>query len=247
MEQFSPMLPHGALEEVFPDVFFVTGTMKTVLMDVDWQFSRNMTVVRDGDALTLINSVRLDENGLAKLDALGCVTNVVKIGSMHGRDDAFYRARYGAKFWALRGMVHEHGLVPDYELRPDGEMPFSGCSVVAFHTTKLPECILHIERAGGIIISCDSLQNWIEPDEYFSDDTRRLMTEMGFFKPTNVGPLWMRLMEPQAQDFARLQEVSFRHALCGHGTPVRDIAKEAYAATFQRVSGGWGRPQTDCG
>jgi hypothetical protein len=237
MDQFPPVLPHGPLEEIFPDVFFVTGAMKTVLMDVDWQFSRNMTVVRDGDALTLVNSVRLDDAGLARLEALGGVTNVVKIGSMHGRDDAFYRARYGAKFWALPGMVHEHGLVPDHELAPGGAMPFSGCSIFAFRTTKLPECILHVDRAGGIMISCDSLQNWIEPDEYFSDDTRHMMAEMGFFKPTNVGPLWMRLMGPQDQDFARLREFSFRHALCGHGAPVRDTAKEAYAGTFQRCAG----------
>ncbi len=40
MDEMPPALPHGQLEEVFPDVFFVTGMMKTVLMDVDWQFNR---------------------------------------------------------------------------------------------------------------------------------------------------------------------------------------------------------------
>ena len=48
MDEMPPALPHGKLEEVFPDVFFVTGMMKTVLMNADWQFSRNMTVVREG-------------------------------------------------------------------------------------------------------------------------------------------------------------------------------------------------------
>jgi hypothetical protein len=236
MDQFPPVLPHGPLKEIFPDVFFVTGAMKTVLMNADWQFSRNMTVVRDGDALSLINSIRLDNTGLAQLDALGRVVNVLKIGSMHGRDDAFYRARYAAKLWALPGMVHEYGVLPDCELKPECEMPFSGCSVFAFNTTKLPECILRIDRAGGILIACDSLQNLIEPDEFFSNETRQMMADMGFFKPANVGPLWMRLMQPQDQDFARLRELSFRHVLCGHGVPVLDIAKEAYAATFQRVA-----------
>ena len=59
MEQLPPALPHGRLEEIFPDVFFVSGAMKTELMGAHWQFSRNMTVVRDGDALTLINPIRL--------------------------------------------------------------------------------------------------------------------------------------------------------------------------------------------
>jgi hypothetical protein len=237
MDQLPPALPHGSLEEIFPDVFFVTGMMKTVLMDVPWQFSRNMVVVRDGDALTLINSIRLDETGLTRLEALGRVTNVVKIGSLHGRDDAFYRQRYDAKFWALVGMTHEHGLVADRELWPDGEMPFAGCGVFVFGTTKRPECILRIDRAGGILVSSDSLQNWLTPDEFFSDESRKLMTEMGFFEPANLGPLWLRMNEPQPKDFAQLCKLSFRHALCGHGEPLRDTAKEDYTARIQKMFG----------
>jgi hypothetical protein len=237
MDELPPALPHGKVEEVFPDVFFVTGTMKTELMGAHWHFSRNMTVVRDRGSLTLINSVRLGDAGLAQLDALGRVTNVVKIGSLHGRDDAFYKAHYPATFWALPGMPLEHGLEADKELSPDGEMPFTGCSVFAFHTTKLPECILRIDREGGILVACDSLQNWLAPDEFFSDESRRMMTEMGFFQPSNLGPVWMQVAEPQGQDFVRLREWSFRHALCGHGAPLRDTAKEAYTDRFRHVFG----------
>ena len=77
MANFAPALPHGDIQEVFPDVFFVTGTMQTVLMGAHWHFSRNMTIVRDGTELTLINTVRLDDAGLAQLDALGTVKNVL--------------------------------------------------------------------------------------------------------------------------------------------------------------------------
>ena len=237
MDQLPPALPHGALEEVFPGVFFTTGMMQTKLMGADWQFSRNMTVVREGNALTVINAVRLDDPGLARLDALGRVTNVVKIGSLHGRDDAFYKTRYNAAFWAAPGMAHEHGLAPDKELRPGGEMPFAGCSVFDFRTTKLPECILRIDREGGILVACDSLQNWLAPDEFFSDQSRQMMTEMDFFQAANLGPVWMQVNEPKADDFVRLRELSFKHVLCGHGAPLRDRAKEAYVARFQRVFG----------
>jgi hypothetical protein len=237
MDQFPSALPHGRLEQVFPDIFFVTGAMKTVLMNSPFQFSRNMAVVRDGDALTLINSIRLDDAGLAQLDALGRVANVVKIGSLHGRDDAFYKARYGATFWAAPAMVHEHGLVADRELKPGGAVPFPGCNVFDFRTTKTPECILHVDRAGGVLVACDALMNLLGPDEYFSDQSRQVMQEMGFFKPANLGPVWLQVNETKAADFLRLDELSFRHVLCAHGPPVRDTAKEAYTARFRSVFG----------
>ena len=59
---------HGKIEEVLNNVFFVTGTMKNEFFGSMWQFSRNMIIVREDDKLTLLNSVRLDDNGLAELD-----------------------------------------------------------------------------------------------------------------------------------------------------------------------------------
>lgn len=237
MQQLPPALPHGKLEEVFPNVFFVTGSMETVLMGAAWHFSRNMTVVREGNALSLINTVRLDDAGLKQLDELGRVANVVKIGSMHGRDDAFYKLHYGATFWALPGMTHEDGLTADKILVPGGETPFADCSTFVFHSTKLPECILRIDRADGILVACDSLQNWLAPNEFFSEESRKTMTDMGFFQAANLGPLWMRVNEPKGEDFARLRELRYRHALCGHGAPLREVAKEAFTDRFHRVFG----------
>jgi hypothetical protein len=235
MDELPPALPHGPLAEVFPGVFLVTGAMQTVLMNLPFQFSRNMTVVRDGDALTIINSIRLDDAGLAQLEALGSIDHVVRLGSLHGRDDAFYAARYGAVFWAAPGIADAHGLVAQRDLTPDGAIPFAGCSVFAFRTTRMPECILRVDRAGGILIACDALQNLRAPDEYFSDQSRQRMQDMGFFEPANIGPLWQQINDPKAEDFVRLQALSFRHVISGHGPPLRDSAREAYTARFQRV------------
>ena len=105
-----------------------------------------------------------------------------------------------------------------------------------FQTTKMPESILHVDRDGGILAACDSLQNLLAPDEYFSDQSRQRMQEMDFFEPA-IGPVWMQINEPKVEDFRRLQALSFRHAICGHGPPLRNIAKEAYTARFQRVFG----------
>ncbi len=237
MSQFPPALQHGNIEEIFPDVFFVSGAMETVLQDMDWKFSRNMTVVRDGERLIIVNSVRLNDAGLAALERLGQVTDVVRLGSLHGRDDPFYVDRYGAEYWAMSDMQHETGLMATRTLTPDGPLPISDASLFAFHTTRIPEGILRIDRAGGILIACDALQNWLTPDEYFSDTSRELMQQMGFFTPANLGPVWVQRATPAGDDFARLKALSFKHALCGHGEPLRDTAHEDFSDTFNRMFG----------
>jgi hypothetical protein len=211
--------------------------METVLQDIDWKFSRNMTVVRDGERLIIINSVRLGEEGLAELDRLGRVTDVVRLGSLHGRDDPFYVDRYAAEYWAMPGMEHESGLKATRTLTADGPLPISDATLFEFHTTRIPEGILRLDRAGGILIACDALQNWLVPDEFFSDSSRELMRNMGFFTPANLGPVWVQRAAPQGDDFARLKALSFKHALCGHGEPLLDTAHEDFSATFNRSFG----------
>jgi len=237
MGQFPPALPHGSLEEVFPDLFFVSGAMETVLQDMEWRFSRNMTVVRDGERLIIVNSVRLDDARLAALDRLGRVTDVIRLGSLHGRDDPFYVERYGAEYWAMPGMEHETGLPATRLLTPDGPLPISDASLFEFRTTRVPEGILRLDRAGGILIACDALQNWLTPDEYFSDASRELMQKMGFFTRANLGPVWVQRAAPAGEDFTRLKALSFRHALCGHGAPLCDTAHEEFTATINRMFG----------
>ena len=236
MSQFNALMPHGRIEEVFPDVFFVMGTMRNVFFGSMWQFSRNMIVVRHDGELSLINAVRLDEEGLKALEALGTVKHVVKIGSMHGHDDAFYLDRYGAKMWALPGMPHDEGVSVDEEISADN-LPFPA-TIFTFEQTKLPEAILFLDRGGETVaIACDALQNWTGPDEYMDAETIEKMEGFNFFTPANCGPAWMQVNEPKPGDFERLKKVSFQHALCGHGVPLRGDAQSQYHATFQRLYG----------
>jgi hypothetical protein len=235
MDQFPEALPHGSIGEVFPDVFFVSGAMETVLQQMDWQFSRNMTVVREGDRLVIINSVRLSDEGLAALDQLGKVTDVIRLGCLHGRDDMFYVDRYDATYWTLPGVESDADSREVKLLTEDGPLPISDASLFSFQTTQMPEVILRIDRAGGILIACDALQNWLAPDEFFSDASRELMQQMQFFTPANLGPVWLQAATPAAEDFERLKELSFKHALCGHGEPLRNTAYEDYHATFSRI------------
>lgn len=237
MDQFPPALPHGELGEVFPGVYFVSGAMETVLQGVDWTFSRNMTVVRDGERLIIINSVRLNEEGLAQLDSLGRVTDVVRLGALHGRDDPFYVDRYSADYWALPGTEHESGLKATRSLEPDSPLPISGAGLFKFETSGIPEAILRIDREGGILIACDALQNWLSPDRFFSDTSRELMQTMGFFSPANVGPVWAQMAEPKPDDFSRLKTLEFKHVLPAHGEPLRETAHRDYLVTFNKMFG----------
>lgn len=231
-----PLQAHGALEEIFADVFVVTGTSTPKFEGKTWQFSRNMTVVRQGERLVLINTVRLDDAGLAKLDALGAVDAIVKLGSYHGLDDPFYVDRYGPKLWAPTGMQHDNGLSTDVELTVDN-LPLLDASLFLFGVAQ-PEAILRLDRAGGILVSCDSLQNWREPDRFFSDESAELMRGYGFIKPANIGPGWMRAAKPQRADFDRLLQLSFKHLLSAHGTPLRDDAHAEIAASVEATFGG---------
>ena len=74
------------------------------------RFSRNMTVLRRGERLVLINSVRLDDAGLAALDKLGKVSDVVRLAANHGMDDPFYADRYKARVWAVKGQRYTAGF-----------------------------------------------------------------------------------------------------------------------------------------
>ena len=235
MSNYLNAMNHGKIEEVLKDVFFVTGTMRNEFFGSMWQFSRNMTIVREDGKLTILNSVRLNDEGLAELEKLGKVVNVVRLGDMHGADDPFYVDRYKAVYWALPGMKMPNGLQIDKPLVSGGEMPLKNCRLFEFTTVKRPECILYLDRDGGIMIACDSLQNWVSPDEFFDAGTVSTMQNMNFFQPANLGPAWMYESQPQASDFKRLKEIPFKHAFCGHGIPLLNNAQEAFHERFNKA------------
>jgi hypothetical protein len=234
---YSPTWSHSEIKEIFPNVFFVTGTNITHHNNVKLQHSRNMIIIRDNDSLSLINTVRLDDKGLAKLDALGEVKNIIRIGAFHGRDDAFYLDRYDATLWALKEMNHANNRETDIQLIPNGQMPIPNCSLFIFETSKYPEAILHIAQHGGILITCDSIKNWLAADEFFSDETAKLYKEQGFFGSASISNVWKQACEVKSSDFDRLKTLTFRHLLSAHGEPLLNNAYELVAKTIGQEYG----------
>ncbi len=234
MSNFPIQLPHGEIQEVLPDVFVVKGLIR-IEADQTHEFSRNMTIIRDNGDLTLVNTIRLDAAGLSSLDRLGTVRHIIKLGSFHGRDDAFYVDRYGAKLWAPAGMEYSRGETTDETLVNGQPGPNPDASTFVFDTPKFPEAILLLERHGGIIVTCDSLQNTLGRDEYFNDVSAESKARLGFFGKATVGPGFRKVAEPKAGDFSRLKELEFRHLLSAHGDPLLEDAHQAVSATIAKL------------
>lgn len=223
---------HGDLQEVMPDIFFVSGSMKMGPP----RFSRNMVVIRQGERLVIVNSMRLDDAGLAALDALGKVTDVIRLAGFHGSDDRFYKERYDAKVWALRGQTYFTGInpakgeiyfTPDVYMDADTDLPVAGVSLYRFESDP-PEGALLLGVDGGTLITGDSLQNWATTDRYFNWIGKLGMRMMGFVGPHKLGPGWIGSAKPTAEMLTGALDLGFANVLPAHGSPVMGDAVEKY-------------------
>jgi hypothetical protein len=238
-----PAYKHGELREVLPGLHVVTGTVK-LPGALPVRFSRNMTVVRQGERLVLVNSVRLDDAGLAALDKLGRVTDVVRLAGNHGSDDPFYAERYGAKVWAIKGQRYTAGFdtsspttyfTPHHEVDASAELPIAGATLFVIDS-KPSEGLLVLADHGGVVVSGDCLQNWAAADEYFSWLARPMMKLMGFIKAHNVGPAWLKACKPPKDQLRAILDLTFANVLPAHGAPVLGDARERYRAALERAS-----------
>ena len=235
-------LPHGKLREIFPDVFMITGSMKMQGRPIT--FSRNMIVVRENGVLTLFNTVRLDELGLQQLDELGEVKNVVRLAGYHGSDDPFYKERYSATVYAIKGQPYVSGfdlkaepyLEADEWLTHGDDLPVTGARLHVLPSCKPPEAVVVLLRHGGTLISGDALQNWGSADIFFSWFAKVMMRFGGFIKPTQVGPGWLKFARPSSQDLRSLLELRFDNVLPAHGDPVIGGAYDAYRPSIERAA-----------
>lgn len=228
-------LAHGEIIQPLPRIHFVTGT---VVMDMKppMRFSRNMTILRQEDGLTLLNSVRLSEPGLRELDRLGEVRHVIRLAGFHGMDDPFYKERYGATVWSVDA-PYVAGFnakappyfTPDVVVSDETELPVPGARLITFKSVSRAEALLFLDRDGGIIVSGDCLQNWAKPDRFFNLPARLVMRLMGFIKPHNIGPGWLKSANPDPEEIKALLDLDFAHVLPAHGTPVIGDAKALYA------------------
>lgn len=233
---YPPPTRHDPLEEVFPDVFLLRGSYRA---NAWLTFNRNMVVVREGESLTVISSVRLLPEFEPQLDALGTVRHVIRAGYFHGADDRYYVDRYGAQFWAPAGARTEPGPAATRELSAAAELPFSGARAYVTQHSRFPEAVILIEREGGILLTCDSLQYYADR-RFGSLAARIMMPLMGFPLRMIIGPVWLKAMTDRdggslQPDFEHIAGLQFRHLIPGHGSLCRDTAKSKVHDAVRRV------------
>lgn len=240
-KNFRPPQPHGEIEEIFPDVFFVTGTVG-LSGPLPMRFSRNMTILRQDGELMLVNTVRLNDAGLQALDRLGKVTNIVRLAAFHGMDDPFYKHHYGAKSWSVEAPYltgFGTGSKPYFEADEtiDGttDLPVQNAKVLTIDSATPTEGLMFLDREDGIIVSGDCLQNWARSDRFFSLPAKVMMRFMGFIKPHNVGPGWLKAAKPDVKDVKAILDHKFEHVLPAHGTPVIGDAKRLYSPAIEAL------------
>ena len=180
------------------------------------------------------------------MDKLGKVEHVIRLAGFHGMDDPFYNDRYNAKVWAVKGQVYAPGFDPtltsdaghfqaDVEIDEDTVLPIPSATLYHFKSTTPGEGLILLDRDGGILVSGDCLQNWRRTDRYFSLIARPMMKWMGFIKPHNVGPGWLRLAKPDVGELRGLLDLNFEHVLPAHGTAVIGNAKACFRPAIENL------------
>jgi len=227
MLNFRPAQKHGKIEKVVENIFIVTGTNTLRHGNQDIQTSRNMIIIRNGGTLTLINTVRLNDEGLTQLEKLGDVENIIRLGTFHGYDDAFYAQRYNkAKFWQPMGMTHNDQIKKIHEMTPGSIEPLPNCDLFIVGDAAHQEGLLHYNMNGGFLISCDAIQNWTKKDEFFSQACWDNFSENGLTGEALIPSTWLTACNPNVEKMKdMITHSDFEHLLSAHGEPLLNYAK----------------------
>jgi len=236
----APLLPHGELQSLFDNIWFVQGQVKMPML-IPAKISRSMTIYKSpiNGELTLINSMRLSKEGLDEMQKLGPIINVIRIGGFHGRDDLFYQREFDAKVFAIQGQTYsrkmdtpitadEGYMKPDVWVSQASHLPITNCKLKIFSSSNPPEAALLIREHDGVLVTADSLQNTPNPDKFVNLPMVLMLSSFGFWAEHNVGPGWVKFAKPRAGDIRSIMELDFEHVLPGHGKAVIGDAKAKY-------------------
>jgi len=232
----SPGPVFGTLEQVFDDIWWAWGTVRFAPGVL---FPRNMVIVRERGELVVVHPIVMPDAEQAKIEALGPIKHIVRLGAFHGLDDPRYLERYRPTLWAPPGVDLPAGVTSPKELRRGGELPIEGATLFSFDRSRTPETAMLVPRHGGVLLACDSMQNW-EATTGCSLLGKAVARMMGFKGRACIGPGWRKASEPKdgagfRAEFEQLLELPFRHAIGGHGAPMKDTAKDDLRAQVRRV------------
>ena len=226
------------IEQIGDDLFVVHGSVMMLPMV---RITRNMTVVRHAGELTLINAVRLHDDALKTLEALGTVKRVLRLGPLHGLDDAFYIDQYQAELWGFKDGTTYPTANITHELTAHTELPFPNAELHCFGHLKETEGVILLKQAPGILLTCDAIQSYSTPPHmpHTAWLTQKLMPLIGFPNKTIIGPMWVKRMvldlEATKAEFRTILTLDFDQLLSGHGTFVAKNAKEELQQAYKNI------------
>ena len=233
---YPPAYPHDEMKNLYPGVYLLHGSIK---MGPGMRMNRNMVVLKNGKELILINPVRMADDGLSRLDELGSVKYILRLGDFHGLDDAFYLDRYKCEFWAQNGQKTYKSPQPTKQISAGTESPFPNSEFFIFESAKYPEAALLL-KDHKMLITTDSVQyhsDW----SYFTWFAKFAFKLLGFKVGINIGPPWLKHVTPKGStmktDFDKLLALDFNSIIAAHGWQLKSGAKEALNAEVCRVFG----------
>lgn len=231
---FPPAYPHDELKAIYPGVYLLHGSIK---MGPGMRMNRNMIVLQNGSDLVLINPVRMNNQSLARLDELGCVKHILRLGDFHGLDDAFYLDRYACDFWTQTGQDTYKLPKASKIITAAVEPPVPNAQFFIFESAKFPEAALLLNEH-KLLITTDSIQyhaDW----SYFTWFTKFAFKLLGFKMGLNIGPPWLKRVTPQGAslkpDFERLLLLDFDAIIAAHGLLLSSGAKSALQQEVHQV------------
>ncbi len=227
--------PHGPFQEIADGVWFVGGRIR---MNRGMTISRNMTVVRTGTDLTLINPIRLTPTGESELESLGTVRHMMRLGAWHGIDDPYTKSRFDATFWCQANSNHYRDPPPDEIIDAAAMLPIPDAELFVFEGAVRPECALVIRRGPGVLCTCDAIQHY-GTYERQSLLAKLTMPLLGFKRGAVIGPFWLKFQTPEGgslrAEFERLASLQFDIILSAHGTPLLAGGPQAVRRAIERA------------
>ena len=231
---YPPAYPHDEIEHLYPNVYMLHGSIR---MGPGMRMNRNMIILKNNNELTLINPVRMSDDGLSTLDRLGEVKRVFRLGDFHGLDDAFYTDRYACEFWTQAGQETYKLPQPTHQISSCTGSPFPNSEFFIFESALYPEAALLL-MDHKLLITTDSVQfygDW----SYFSWFTKVAFKLLGFKIGINIGPPWLKRVTPKQgtlkHDFVRLLNLDFTSIVGAHGQQLKTVAKKALRDEVNKI------------
>ena len=235
---YAPVYPHGTVEEIGDDIFMVRGSIK---MNPLVRITRNMAIVRNGEELSLIDPIRVNDEVERQLTALGEVKHLIRLGALHGIDDPYYVDKFKAQMWSQPGGTVYTSPSIDVEIANDTALPFPNAELLLYEGLNQPEGVMLLKAGSGMLITCDSIQHYGDYS-YNNLPARMLMPFIGFPKTTLVGPVWLKLMTPPGgnleDQLRRVLNLQFERLLSAHGTL---LEADAHAAVARAIDTAFAR------